>query len=354
MSKVKNLKIKMAEILFLKYGKKFKYFNGKNKIEEFENIKNKKKIILTLTPNHGNLGDHAIAYASEYFIKENFSEYEFIELDMDEIYEKGKALKSVLCKGDIIMILGGGNMGDLYKHEEWTRRFIINNFKGIKIISLPQTICFSETKKGKSEFNKTKKIYNRNNNLKLVAREKVSFDIMKKSFGESRVGFYPDMVLYLNNKNLSTKRDGILMCLRSDKEGVFKSEFKEELNSRLKEIYSKVELSDTVIIKNVNRYSRNKELDKIWRKISSAEVVITDRLHGMIFCAITNTPCIVLKTYNHKVVQAYKWLENQENIVLIEDITLDNIIKNIEFIKDKDNKLSFVNRFSELIEFIKE
>ncbi|HAT4328048.1 TPA: pyruvyl transferase [Clostridium perfringens] len=353
MSKLRRLKVKIAEIVFLKYGNKLKYINGKNKIKEFQSIKNKKKVILTLTPNHGNLGDHAIAYASEVFIKENFSDYEFIELDINEIYEKGKALKNILGEDDIIMILGGGNIGDLYKHEEWTRRFIVNTFKGTKIISLPQTICFSETNKGKTEFNKTKKIYNKNNNLKLVAREKVSFDIMKKSFGESRVGFYPDMVLSLNKRNFITKRDGILMCLRSDKEGVFKSKFKEELNSRLKEIYSKVELSDTVITKNVDRYSRNKELDKIWRKMSSAEVVITDRLHGMIFCAITNTPCIVLKTYNHKVIQAYKWLENQANIVLVEDIRINSIIDKIEFIKNKNNNINFEEKFLELVEFIK-
>lgn len=352
MSKFKNLKIKMAEILFLKYGKKFKYFNGENKIEEFENIKNKKKIILTLTPNHGNLGDHAIAYASENFIKENFSEYEFIELDMDEIYEKGKALKNVLCKGDIIMILGGGNMGDLYKHEEWTRRFIINTFRGIKIISLPQTICFSETNKGKNEFNKTKRIYNKNKNLKLVAREKISFDIMKKSFGEDRVRFYPDMVLSLDKRNLSKKREGILICLRNDKEGIFKDDFKKNLRVALEDQYFKVELSDTVIDKNIDKYSRNEELDKIWRKISSSEVVITDRLHGMIFCAITNTPCIVLKTYNHKVREAYKWLENQENIKLIEDLNINSIIKNIELVKNRSNSINFEKEFDMLKEYI--
>lgn len=352
MNKFRKIKIKIAELVFLKYGKKIKYFNGKNEIEEFQRIKDKEKVILTLTPNHGNLGDHAIAYASQKFIKDNFSDYEFIELDMNEIYEKGKALKNVLGKDDIIMILGGGNMGDMYKHEELTRRFIIKTFKDIKIISLPQTICFSETIKGKKELENTKKIYNKNKNLKLIAREKVSFEIMKECFGEDRVGFYPDMVLSLNKRSLVSNRDGILMCLRSDKEGIFNSDFKENLKSELEKKYSKVSLSDTVINKNVNKFSRNEELDKIWREISASEVVITDRLHGMIFCAITNTPCIVLKTYNHKVIQAYKWLEKQENIILADNNNINKLVELVKIIRGKESYINFSNEFNDMKKYI--
>lgn len=347
-----EFKIKIIEILILKYIKKFKYICGKNSFDEFNKIKDKKKIILTLTPTHGNLGDHAIAYASKKFIEDNFSDYEFIELDLNEIYDKGKALKNILGEDDIIMILGGGNMGDLYMHEEWTRRFIINEFKNVKIISLPQTISFSETKRGKREFNKTQKIYNFNENLKLIAREETSFNIMKKSFGIERVGFYPDMVLSLDKRSLVSKRNGILMCLRSDKEGIFKSDFKENLKSELEKKYSKVSLSDTVINKSVNKFSRNEELDRIWREISYSEVVITDRLHGMIFCAITNTPCIVLKTYNHKVVQAYKWLENQENIILVDNTNIYSLVELVEKIKGKENYINFSDEFNSMKKYI--
>ncbi|MFB8735822.1 polysaccharide pyruvyl transferase family protein [Bacillus sp. SL00103] len=34
-----------------------------------------------------------------------------------------------------------------------------------------------------------------------------------------------------------------------------------------------------------------------------AQVVVTDRLHGMIFCAITKTPCVVLRSFDHKVME---------------------------------------------------
>lgn len=352
MGKAYELKIKIAELIYLKYGKKFKYIKGDSTLDKFERIKDKKKVILTLTPTHGNLGDHAIAYASKNFIKKYFGNYEFIELDLNEIYQEGKALKNILGKDDIIMLLGGGNMGDLYNNEEWTRKFIINEFRNVKIVSLPQTICFSNTIRGKRELKKTRKIYNKNENLRFIAREEESFDIMKRNFGAERVALYPDMVLSLS-KRLDEEREGILLCLRNDREGILEDNLKNRLLSLLEKRYRKVRLSDTVIKKNVSKYTRDLEIEKIWGDISKSEVVITDRLHGMIFCAITNTPCIVLKTYNHKVTQSYKWLENQENIELIENNDLNTIIKSIDKVKGLENNINFDNEFEKLANYIK-
>ena len=39
-----------------------------------------------------------------------------------------------------------------------------------------------------------------------------------------------------------------------------------------------------------------------------SSLVITDRLHGMIFAVITGTPCIVFSNYNHKVKGTYEWI----------------------------------------------
>ena len=55
------------------------------------------------------------------------------------------------------------------------------------------------------------------------------------------------------------------------------------------------------------------EKDKVFRQkidqFKQASLVITDRLHGMVFCAITGTPCIALSNYNHKVLETAKWLK---------------------------------------------
>jgi pyruvyl transferase EpsI len=268
---------------------------------------------------------------------------------MKEIYKYGRAVKSFLTPKDIIMILGGGNMGDMYLKEEEQRRFIIKNFKNNRIISLPQTISFSDTENGKKEFEKTKKIYNSHKNLLLVAREDKSFEIMKERFSEFNVIEVPDMVLYLNKKE-NEKRDGIMFCLRKDKEGLLSEEFKKNISKVLMEKYQVIKIIDTVLSRGLDKNTRDKEFEKLITEIKKSRLVITDRLHGMIFCAITGTPCIVLKTFNHKVTESYKWLEKLGYIKMVTGEELEGNLVNIcnEMMDVYINSYSFSKEFSNL------
>ena len=45
------------------------------------------------------------------------------------------------------------------------------------------------------------------------------------------------------------------------------------------------------------------------QEFCGAELLITDRLHGMVFAALTGTPCIVFSNYNHKVKGTYEWIK---------------------------------------------
>lgn len=54
-------------------------------------------------------------------------------------------------------------------------------------------------------------------------------------------------------------------------------------------------------------------------------MMVTDRLHGMIFAAITNTPCIVITSKSPKVKGVYQWIKHLPYIKLVEDLEdLDN------------------------------
>ena len=330
-NKIKHYKIEIGKYLYLKVLNNYRYLMGKKNIDYFKQYKDNKKIILTLLPNHGNLGDHAIAYAAKKYLEDNYQDYEIIELDMYEIYKYGKALKSILTQDDYIFTLGGGNMGNLYHQEEWTRRFIIKTFKDTPIVSLPQTINFTKDRNGKKEFEKTKKIYNQNRNLTIVGREEKSFNIMKNSFTNANVILNPDIVLYLENMDLyqGLERNNIMICLRQDKEGYISLEKREEIINSIKNKYKNVIVSDTVINKNVNKDTRGNELKKLWKQFYESKVVITDRLHGMIFAAITKTPCIVIRNTDHKITGSYEWIKNLNYIRLIEDFSISNIDKNL-------------------------
>ena len=60
--------------------------------------------------------------------------------------------------------------------------------------------------------------------------------------------------------------------------------------------------------------NRDAILETKWAEFRSAEVVVTDRLHGMIFSAITGTPCVALDNVSRKVSQGYEWVRHIVNI----------------------------------------
>ena len=48
--------------------------------------------------------------------------------------------------------------------------------------------------------------------------------------------------------------------------------------------------------------------------------MVTDRLHAMIFAAITNTPCIAFDNKSNKVECVYKWIKYLSYIKFVRDI----------------------------------
>jgi pyruvyl transferase EpsI len=355
---LRRMKINIAEICTLKKQTTFDYMISKRYINKFEKYRYKKKIILTLIPTHDNLGDHAIAYAGKKYLQDFFSDYEIIEINIKDIYLYAKAIRDVMNQNDMVFIIGGGNMGDLYRNEEWTRRFIIKTFDQFKIVNLPATVHFTNTVNGKNEMRISKKIYNSHPNLTILARDDYSYNFMKKNFNKCTILKHPDMVFYLDEEipeNKSNIRRGIMICLRKDKESYLGEDGREIIEQAIKKNYGVFEKFSTTVGYSINKQTREYELKKLWKKLSSAEVVITDRLHGMIFCAITGTPCIVLRSFDHKVMEGYRWIEDLNFIKLITEPNESNIINEIESLKSiKTNNSNFIREsfFSKLAQKI--
>lgn len=234
-------------------------------------------------------------------------------------------------------------MGNHYIHEEEARRHIINKFKGNKIISFTQTIYFSDDKKGNYELEKTKKCYNSHDDLTLIARESKSYDLMKSNFVKNSIIKCPDIVFYLNDKlqHENFERNKIMTCLRKDKETYIDLNKKEVFLNKLKECYNNLVIADTVINNDVLENEREETLYDLWNKFYKSKVVITDRLHGMIFCAITKTPCIVTRSLDHKVLESYKWIKDLNYIRIVEDLNFCNI----ELIIDELSNLKNLDEF---------
>lgn len=351
-----NIKSKIISMLGDRNIKKLEYFGGFKYYYKFENYKNEKKIIYMLVPTHGNMGDQAIALATKQFLQNKFSDYKIIEINREDTNKYLLAIKKFINEDDIFILHGGGNMGNLYPIEEEDRRIIIDKITKNKIISMTQTINFSNDLNGLQELNKSKKIYNKNKNLILIAREMVSYKNMKQNF-TNKILLNPDIVFYLNNKlnNKNIKRKYIMTCLRNDKEGVLGKD-KEKLISNLKNKYSNLLIYDTVIDRKVTKEKREEELNNMFDKFFGARVVITDRLHGMVFCAITKTPCIVTKSLDHKVTGTYEWIKDLNYIKLVDNLIYDEveeIIEELNSIKeysDIDFDSMYFNKLREKIE----
>lgn len=261
------------------------------------------------TPEYSNMGDHAIATSQLELLHKLFPEDRLIEVTNDRLHIDLFAIKMALKKRDIITLIGGGNFGDEYPTEHNVRMTCIKNFRRNKIVIFPQTIFYSDNETGKKCLNNDSIIIKEHPHLSIMTREKKSYEFALENFPTAKIFFIPDTVLYLD-RHFESERKTALICLRNDKEVKIEGNIKNEIKDLLFSLEIDSKEIDTVLPYNVSPQTRKSELDNLLKQFSSSKIVITDRLHGMIFAAITGTPCIVFPNYNYKVEGCYKTIEN--------------------------------------------
>lgn len=311
----------------------------------------KEKIYIFGTPIHGNIGDQAIIIAEKQFIKDNFSKLKVIEVESGIVIKYTAILKKII-KNAIIFISGGGFLGSIWMNEEEMFRTTVKNFTNNKIIVFPQTIYFSDDEEGKKILKESKNIYSNHKNLLICCRERFSYEFMKKEMPECNILLIPDMVIYLNNIKSTKNRENVLFCIRNDREKV-KYNF-DMIENKLKEKYN-IDYTDTVIPHKIFPFNRKKFLMKKLKQFAKYKLIITDRLHGMVFAMLAQTPCIVLENKNYKVKGVYEWIKNVKYIKLcrIEEID-ENVIDSLLNIKDyNDNRREIVQQYKSLISIIR-
>ncbi len=283
----------------------FKLITG----EDYRNLgKCGKKIILLDTPDHGNLGDHAIAMAEHKFLRDNFN-CVISEFTHNEYCLFKKYIVKRIHKDDIIILTGGGYIGTLWKNEENVSIDILDTFKDNHIIIMPQTLFFSADEDGVKEEKKFVEALNDCSDITVMLRDNYSFEKMKEMRTKARLLLVPDIVTYLTYSRNSIREKKVLLCLRKDIE---KSIDNEQLNSLLSDLKSNgviIVSTDTVVTHLVSKTKREYEVNKKLKEFSESMLVITDRLHGMLLSAITSTPCIAFNNVSGKVFGAYEFIK---------------------------------------------
>ena len=281
-----------------------------------------KKIIYALTPsaNLRNVGDHAQAMAIRSWLENNFKEYVVLEFNKDEIYRYISSIEKIVHNKDIIFLHSGGNLGDRGLWSENARRLIIQNFPHNKIISLPQTIFFSDTPRGREELEVTKNIYNSHRDLTVLARDEYSLTLAKNYFPRCKTILFPDFVLYLSFSFATTvKKHKVLLCLRKDNESIINESMKHVIIEEIKKNGYDYNTFDTTIERDIPRKNRLNELEQALSFFQKHQLVLTDRFHGIIFAVMTQTPCIVLKTIDHKLRESVKWFQELNYVFYLEN-----------------------------------
>ena len=347
---INKIKLRRQSTILKKYyNKRFKFLK-----------RGEDNLILFGTPEYCNMGDNALAIAELDFLREYFPDHNIIEIS-DRLYKyKKEEIIKFIKPRDTLFITGGGFLGSLWMDGENLARDIIINFPSNKIIIFPQTIFFEDNEKGKLEYNKTKTIWESNKNLLVFTREKKSYEFIKKNFNNQPVKLYPDMVLRgLNFKcdNINRKKH-VLVCLRKDKESILGNTLTEYLKNIFKELnISSYEEIDTIVWENFSYENRENCLYGLLEKFISSQLVITDKLHGMIFSVISGTPCLFFDNKSNKLSGVYKWIEQ---LPYIKQVTIkDDIKKEIENffyinLKYEYDKKLLIKEFDNMVNSIKE
>ena len=321
----------LKKILPLKFKQHIHTFLNCEKVD----LPVRKRAFIFLAADYGNIGDLAISAAQEKFLEENLLDYEVFPVPISKTRLWLGSIKKQVTSEDIITIIGGGNMGSLYPDIEDLRQLVIQTFPYNKIVCFPQTLDWEESQSSNKALKKIVKIYASHSDIHVFARELITYKKLEDVFNGQKnvkIGFVPDIVMSSSAKQLgvvnSSKPTGILTCLRNDKECALKAEHYAILDSAIGDTGLTITKTDTHAGgSGLSKVECNKLLSSKIQQFAEAQLVITDRLHGM----LSGTPCLVLPNSNHKIRQTYlNWLKDHPRVIFVEIEKFTHVPKYID------------------------
>ena len=310
----------------IRLNKSIKRWEAENQacIENITNTNVNNCVFLLNTPSHKNLGDLAIAEAEIKFFNHILPNKQVVEIgSLSHNIGSVDALKKIIPNDAIILFHGGGYIGSDWPHEYEVFRRTVMLFPKNRIILLPQSMFFSEDSAGRAALCRSVKDLYIHNDLHLIAREITSYNFMKNHYKNANIYLVPDMVLTMEYNNTSAERKGILLCMRSDRERLLNDGDTAFIEKQCGK-YGQIEYTDTFVPDEycgaIDVQTRGVLVDAKLEQFGKAELVVTDRLHGMVFAAITGTPCVALSNHNHKVKGTAEWIKDLGYIRYVDDV----------------------------------
>lgn len=280
--------------------------------------KSRGRVIVLATPMHGNLGDQAIVCAEKRILSTLYGKDNVFEIPNDYYLSFPRVIKRALKPDDVIVVDGGGNLGTIWENEDNKITDIVKRFRDNKILIFPQTCYYGEIDTSRARIKRNRDVYAQAKNLRVMLRDRASYQVFTQLFPETKAYYVPDIVLSLSPKISCTERKGALVCFRGDCEKVIsKNEIEDVFWSVLFKRGLVPKATSTYIDCAVGMYNREQKLKEKFLEFASSQIVVTDRLHAMLFCAITGTPCVAMDNISKKVSGGYEWVKSLPFIAFV-------------------------------------
>lgn len=271
------------------------------------------------TPEYSNLGDQCIAEEEIRFLQAVMPDRYVAEISEIELKEGHYSQLGGIGPSQPVFLQGGGNIGTIWPRPERIRREILRRLKDNPVVIFPQSIWFAEDDEGRKALAEAAEVY-QGDNVLLCCRDNVSYQFAQEHFN-CRSILVPDMALWEARRDFTLQeRCGALTLLRNDKEYKLNDEDRKVIELYLAKRFRSLDVFDTLLKSDtITRKNRKEKTDSLIRRISSAECVVTDRLHGMILCAVTGTPCVAFPNGTSKLESGFEWLKGLDYIRFIHE-----------------------------------
>jgi pyruvyl transferase EpsO len=275
-------------------------------------------------PNHGNVGDNAIWLGEKAYLRSINAAIVYAS----DISAHSDARLRKKLKGGILLMHGGGNLGDVWLHHQRFREQIISEYRSFQIIQLPQTIHFQH----KENLERARSIFNAHPNLTLLVRDRRSLEIARNEF---RAASYlcPDTAFMLGDlPRLGAAQTKIVWLARTDTESsgyscpsaeadVCRLDWRRDPRSavfRANNFLVRHSRCKTPILRDCAAFLScaydvlaRRRLVRGCRLLCQGQVVVTDRLHGHIISLLLGIPNVLLDNNYGKVKNFYEtWTQS--------------------------------------------
>lgn len=276
-------------------------------------------------PAQPNVGDPVIFLGELEFLRRHRPGYRPWFVDRDHYADH---MERWIERSDLILIQGGGNLGDIWPDPHDFRLRIMERFAHKKIVQMPQSVHFSDP----ARVEEMARLIARQRDFTLLVRDDKSQAFASAAFS-CPVLLAPDMAFAMPALTRPPPRLDVLCLLRTDKEAASDhraivdalrrrgasfevADWLDETTpdllatdrravDRLRRRPVMMHLLRTASLRARERYGRGRLAVGI-ELLSRGRIVVTDRLHAHIMCCLLGIPHFAFDSFDGKISAMYR------------------------------------------------